>query len=256
MVNALSMLTSLEELQLGFQSPLSCPDPASRPPPPPTCFFIPILTYISFKGVSEYLDELVARIDVPRLIKLDITFFNQVVFYTPQLIQFISRTRTLNALEIARVILEDGAARVRLSSLTSGYGMLEVKIPRRELDWQILSLEQVCTSCLPPLSMLEDLHISEEAYWQSDWQDKIENVLWLELLHPFAAVKNLYLSEEFARRIVPALEELVGGGTTEALPALQIVFLEGFQPSGLVPEGTERFVAPRQVTDHPIGVAP
>ncbi|KAF8502639.1 hypothetical protein F5888DRAFT_1887337 [Russula emetica] len=35
------------------------------------------------------------------------------------------------------------------------------------------------------------------------WQDDVENTLWLELLHPFAAVKDLYLSEEFVLRIAP-----------------------------------------------------
>ena len=196
-----------------------------------------------------------ARIDAPRLNNLDITFFNQIVFDTPQFIQFISRTPTLKALEKAHVVFEDDAARVNLSSQTSGYGELKVKIPCRELDWQVSSLEQVCTSCLPPLSTLEDLYIYEDPYSQPDWQDNIENTLWLELLHPFTAVKNLYLSEEFAPRIVPALQELVGGRTTEVLPTLQNIFLEGLQPSGPVQEGIQQFVAARQVTGHPIAVS-
>ena len=79
----------------------------------------------------------------------------------------------------------------------------------------------------------------------------------LELLRPFTAVKNLYLSEEFARRIVPALQELNGGRTTEVLPALENIFLEGLKPSGPVHEGIGQFVARRhwQVTGHPIAVS-
>jgi hypothetical protein len=122
------------------------------------------------------------------------------------------------------------------------------------LDWQVSSLEQVCTWCLPSLSKLEDLYISEELSWRPNWQDNIENTLWLELLHPFTAVKNLYLSEEFARRIVPALLELVEGRMTEVLPALQTVFLEGLQTSGPVQEGIGQFVAMRQAS-HPIAVS-
>jgi hypothetical protein len=40
--------------------------------------------------------------------------------------------------------------------------------------------------------MLEDLHIYEKPYgpgWQ-ELQDNVENVIWLELLRPFASVKN------------------------------------------------------------------
>jgi hypothetical protein len=122
------------------------------------------------------------------------------------------------------------------------------------VDWQLSSLEQVCTLSLPPLSTLEDLYIHEVPDWRPDWHDNIENILWLELLHPFTAVKNIYLSEEFAPRIVSALQELVGGSTTEVLPTLQNIFLERLQPSGPVQEGIRKFVASRQVTSHPIAV--
>jgi hypothetical protein len=255
MTTALSTLTSLESLDLEFHSPQSRPDQASRRPPPRTWSVLTFLILFRFKGVDEYLDDLVARIDAPRLKTLDITFFNQIVFDMPHLIQFISRTPRLKPLEKARILFENGAARVKLSRHTYGFGELDVKIPCRELDWQVSSLEQVCTWCLPPLSALDELYISEEPSWQSDWQDNIENSLWLELLHPFTAVKNLYLSEEFARRIVPALQELVGGRTTEVLPTLQNIFLEGLQPSGPVQEGIGQFAATRQVISHPIAVS-
>jgi hypothetical protein len=83
----------------------------------------------------------------------------------------------------------------------------------------------------------------------------VEDVEWLDLLHPFRAVKNLYLSKESARRIVPALQELVGGRVTEVLPALQNIFLQGPEPSGPVQEGIEKFVVARQATSHPIVVS-
>ena len=107
---ALSMLTSLGILQLEFQSPRSRPHPSSRHLPPPTRFVLPVLTIFLFKGVSEYLDDLVARIDAPRLNSLDITLFNQIVFDTPQLIQFISRTPAMKALEKARFTFGRGTA--------------------------------------------------------------------------------------------------------------------------------------------------
>ena len=247
MITGLSTLTSLNFLQLKFQSPRSCPDQASRRPPPLTRFALPVLKDFKFKGASEYLDDLVAHIDAPTLNELSITFFNDIVFDTPQLIQFISRIPTLNALERASISFEDGAASIDLSS------RLNVKILCRKLDWQVSSLEQVCTSCLPPLPMLEHLYIREGPNWR---QDNIEDTLWLDLLHPFSAVKNLHMSQEVARRIAPTLQELVGGRTTEVLPTLQNILLTGFDPITPVPvpEGIEQFVARRQVANHPIAV--
>jgi hypothetical protein len=168
--------------------------------------------------------------------------------------QFISRTPGLKALEEVRVTFGDkilvpaDTAKIRLSSPTSGNGKLEVIVRCKELDWQVSSMEQVCTSCLP-LSTLEDLYILGQRDWQrqqSDRQDNIEDALWLELLHPFTTVKNLYLSEGFAPHIVHALQELVGGRATEVLPTLQNIFLERLQPSGALREGIEKFVATRQ----------
>jgi hypothetical protein len=254
MRTALSTLTNLESLRLDFQSPQSRPNRTSRRPFPPIRFVLPVLTIFVFRGVSEYLDDLVARIDSPLLDNLYITFFNQILFDTPQLIQFISRT-PLKALEKASVSFEDGAANIYLSSRTNRHRGLNVRIPCTELDWKVSSLEQVCALCLPPLSVLEDLDISEHPYVHSYCQDNVENTLWLELLHPFTAVKNLYLSEEVAQHIVPALQELVGGRATEVLSTLQNIFLEGLEPSGPIREGIGQFVSGRQFTGHPVAVS-
>ena len=80
-------------------------------------------------------------------------------------------------------------------------------------------------------------------------------MLWLRLLHPFTSVKNLYLSEEIARRIVPALQDLIGERVTEVLPTLENIFLEEGQRSGHVQEGIQQFVTMRQATNHPIAVS-
>ena len=257
MVTALSSSPTLDHLVIQFESPQSRPDWANRRLPPPTRAFLPVLTIFRFKGACEYLEDLVTGIDVPRLNKLYITFFNQIVFDTPQFIQFVRRSPTFETFEKALVVFEHGAARVNLtSSQISGYGRLKVKIPCMELDWQVSSMEQVCTLCLPPLSTLEDVYLYESLYSQPIWQDNIENTLWLELLQPFAAVKNLYLSKEFASRIIgPALQELTGGRMAEVLPTLQNIFLEELQPSGTVQEGIQQFIATRQVTSHPIAVS-
>jgi hypothetical protein len=82
MVTALSMLTRLHRLDLSFESPQSRPDWAGRRPPPPTRSVLPVLTRFVFKGVCDYLEDLVAHIDAPQLNRLEVTLFNQIVFDT------------------------------------------------------------------------------------------------------------------------------------------------------------------------------
>ena len=105
-----------------------------------------------------------ALIDTPKLSSLRVTLFCQTIFgVTPQFIQFISRTPNLEAFKEARLTFMNVAAGITLSSPNgSGYGVLKVKIICRLSNWQVISMGQVCTSCLPPLSSLDDLFIYED----------------------------------------------------------------------------------------------
>jgi hypothetical protein len=82
MVALLPGLSSLETLHLYFQSPQSRPDLERRRPPPLKRSVIPSLGDFWFKGVSEYLEDLVTCIDAPQLRFFDVIFFNQIDFDT------------------------------------------------------------------------------------------------------------------------------------------------------------------------------
>jgi hypothetical protein len=232
-VAPLSALSSLESLTLEFQSPQSCPDRATRRPPPSKRSVVPALHHFRFKGVTEYLEDLVTWIDTPQLDSLEIRFFNQIDFDIPRLAQFINRTPKLGKRR-ATVLFDGDFAHVRLSP-----GILEIAISCVELDWQLSSIEQVCNSSLHPLSTVEDP----------------EDPLWLQLFLPFTAVKNLYLSERFAPAIAATLQEFVGGRITEVLPSLEHIFVEGLEPSGPVQKDIGQFAAARQLSDHPIAIS-
>jgi len=74
--------------KLEFHSPPTHLNPASRDQLPRSV--LPILTSFLFRDISEYLEDLVARISAPLLHPLCIGFFMQLRFDTPQLHQFIS----------------------------------------------------------------------------------------------------------------------------------------------------------------------
>jgi hypothetical protein len=254
MVTLLSALSSLDELSLGFRSPQSRPGSESRTLHPPKRSILSVLHEFCFKGVTEYLEELMARIDTPRLNGMDITFFNQIDFDCPRLAQFINCTPNLRARDEAHVQFDDSTACITLRYLTSevDFGNLGINISCRERDWQLSSIEQVCNS-LPLLSMVEDLGID---HFQPVWKnDVVENTLWLGLFVPFTGVKDLYLCKEFAPGIAVALQELVGDRITEVLPSLQNIFFERLEPSGPFQENIRKFVAARQLSDHPITIS-
>ena len=256
MVTALSALTRLKKYCLEFRSPRSRPDRGRRRPPPPTRSVLPALTEFIFVGVSEYLEDFVARVDAPLLDRLEITFFRQVIFHTPRLAQFIGRTPNLMVHDEAHAIFSNFKAEFALPRAIRG---LSLEVQCSVSDWQLSMLAQICGSSLPLIPLLEHLYVHENEVNQSlqpSWQDDIENVQWLELLQPFTTVKVLYLSQDIAARIAPALAELVGARATEMLPALQSLFLEELHTLGRpVAEAIHKFVATRQLSDHPIAVS-
>jgi hypothetical protein len=254
MVTCLSALTKLERLCLEFHSLLSHPDGESRRPPPPTRSVLSSLTYFMFSGISEYLDDFVARIDAPMLDYLNI-IFRLSISDTPNLPQYISRTPNLRPYDEACLVFSDQGITLKSehSELPRARGFqVELDVPYGHPGW-FSSFAQICRSSFPHtfIASLENLYIREGELVQPE---EAEDGQWLELLHPFTAVKNLYLSKAMTLRIAPVLQELVGERVVEILPALQGLFLEKVT-AGPVQEAAEQFTAARQLFRRPIAVS-
>ena len=254
MVACLSTLTGLKSFGLGFRSPQPRVGRRTRRPPPLTRIALAALTKFRFKGNSEYLEDIVSLIDTPLLLHFKITFFHQLIFDTPLLRHFISRTETIKAHYRANVEFYDGHAGVRFSpqggaDVPEG---LSLEVSCTPSDWQLSCLAQVCSSSLPPLYTLEHLEIFS---YRSHWQDDIATSQWLELLLPFTSVKNLVLSDGFVPLVAPTLQKLARERVTEVLlPMLQKLQVEGPQQPKHVEEAIRRFIAARQLSGHAVAV--
>jgi hypothetical protein len=195
-----------------------------------------------------------ARIDAPLLDHLHITLFHQSIFHTPQLTQFISRTSKFKTHDTAHLIFSDVFA-----SVTAFDERLCFKIICSQSDRLLPSLTQICSSVFPRAVHLavEHLFILENPIAQPPlpWQDGVENSQWLDLFHPFTAVKHLYMSSEFMPRIVPFLQDLVEERVAEVLPALQNIFLEETLLFGPVHEAIGQFIGARQLAGHPVAIS-
>ncbi|KAI9510570.1 hypothetical protein F5148DRAFT_553454 [Russula earlei] len=252
LVTALSVISKLETLRLGFQVPLY---PASRPRPLLTRSFLPALTFLAFRGVHEYLEDLLTQIEAPVLTTLYVAFFMDIDFVLPQLHRLISQVESFNSCDSATVRTSDRAIRFAIFRESPQFTELFLEIRCRELDWQLSSLAQVCSSSFPFLSTLVHLDILDDDVPQSHWKDDMETTQWLELLAPLTAVKDLCLTHQVAPHVFQALKKLGEERViTEVLPALQNIFLEGLEPFGSVPRYVEGFVAARNLSGHPVAV--
>jgi hypothetical protein len=259
MVASLSGLAYLKSLIIEFPSPPSRRDPGNRRSPPTTRTSLPALTRLEFQVDSEYLEDFVARIDVPLLDSISITFFYQLRFDIPELARFIRRTTRFKELNETHVDFFDDDDMyhwgVQVGSLPPTRILddkSKFKILCEESGGLPLSLANICTSFFPSIYMVQHLHFHGLPL---SWHEEAEDLQWLDFFRPFTGVKNLYVSQMFARFIALALQDLVGERVTEVLPTLESIFLEDLHPLGPVEEAIGEFVAARQLSGHPVAVS-
>ena len=248
MATCLAALPQLEELIIGFQSP--------QPPPPPilplplTRTTLPALTYLEFRGVGEYLEDFIARINTPRLYSLDVWLFMDLIFGIPQLNNFIHNANRLELCKRAYIELYPWSARISIESPIP----LHLRFKCDRLDWRLSSITRLCDELFPFLSKVERLEINGDPDLQLEPQVDIEPTQWLELFQPFPAVQSLYVSKNLGPPIAHALGELTEERVAEVLPLLRSLSIGGPQPNGVILGGIEPFVTARQLSGHPITV--
>ena len=253
-VTPLAVMPNLKSLIIVFSSPLSRPE--NRRQPPPIRTVLPALTRFVFTGSSEYLEDFVSRIDTPLLDSVYITFFHQLISDIPRLVQSMGRSTRFQELKETHLGFDKFVVHVETHPprwFPSKKTVLGIS--SNAFVWQLSSLEQVITSCFPPIYTVEHLYIYNPPSKRGRLVDMENSIQWLEFFQPFTAVMNLYLSKKFAPSIAAALQELVGGRTTEVLPILQNIYLEQLQPSEPIEEGIQKFVAARQLSSQPITVS-
>jgi len=255
MVTCLSALTRLKRLSLVLQSPRSRAVRETRLLPRLTHVVLSTLTTFIFRGDSEYFEDIVAKIDTPLLTGLTLMSFNQLIFDTPRLRYFISRTEAFKSPHKASIVFNNFDVVVNLfrrdGSRMDEERVFWLEIPCRPLDWQLSSIVQVCMSALSPLPTLECLEIIS---CRDHRQDDVEDTQWLEVLHLFTSVKNLVLSEILSLPVAASLEKLSGENATEVLPTLQNLFLQVPHSSKPIEQAIGKYITARQLSGCPATV--
>jgi len=261
MVACLSTLTRLESLTLSIESPLPRPEWERRRT---SHALLRSPSYFRFRGAGEYLEDMMAdSIDAPLLDELIICFFNQSIYDTPRLAQFISRVPKIKTCNEVRIQLSTFVAFANVLSPPRTTVTNPSLLLQQGLGLPVFHLSHLVRlfSSLPQalIATVEGLVIIGHFLHDLVHDDRdFDPNLWRELLQPFTAVKDLYLDQITAPLIAHALQELVGESELELFPILQNIFLADWhlRPSGLapglVPEDIDQFVAARQLASHPI----
>ena len=246
LVTGLSTLVLLKRLMVGFLSPASSPPP-SMTLPPPRRTTLPSLTFLDFRGASEYLEEFVARIDLPALCVVSVKLFNQIFFEIPQLCQFI---RHLNALGSPNwVDITHAAEFVSVSFWDKDDShWCHFRTSCRRLDWQLSFITQISSELSPLLSGIYTFSISRTQADVLPTLEDVDSTQWLELFRLFTHVKEVTV---FEQGLLPSIVEALGAEemSTEILPELTSLRLGGYpwssSDSASVGIAAEQFVARR-----------
>ena len=233
MVTGLAALTRLDHLWICFKSPTSRLEPIYLPFV--TRDVLPSLIAFNFRGSSEYLEHLMARIDTPRLQYFEITYFNQLDFWVPQLSQFIGRMENHGLAQFQGAQVHFHTDNICLELRVNreederhpSYLLFTLHISCKWLDWQVFHLAQILGQSPAVVSGVDDLSIDEvDLHLEPGRKGNIDDTDWLQLLRPFTAVKMLRGSKQLAGHIALALDAVNGEMVTEELRSLVLPLLE------------------------------
>ena len=243
-VVGLAALSRLKYLTLGFRWAPSDPNPVRQPPITRTV--LPALTRFCFAGFFWYLEHFVAQIDAPQLDCLEIEYLEywdeeEVADYQiPQLCKFIDRSEELKLSSFRRMDLHIQPNTVIIEPVQEGQSSFKLSVQDEGIN-QVLS--QICGM----LTNVDRLFISSGV---TEYYSEIgDDILWLQLLRPFTAVKALSVQGELSRHVAIAFKNLTGERAAEVLPALELLFLQNW-PMAYVDE----FVTVRQDVGRPVTV--
>ncbi|KAH9168951.1 hypothetical protein EDB89DRAFT_2244973 [Lactarius sanguifluus] len=229
MVESLAVLTRLRTLSIALDEKTSSPSDQRRSrPDPPLRTILPALTTFHYRGYSEYLEDLLAQIDMPRLYDVRIEYFTHEI-QAPELSRFADRTENLKPDQFSRaeVSFYPDVAYVGLDCPRGGrrQARLSLKILDQEwLDMQVSCIVRVLGQLVPMFSNVDHLDANGDHVYSRG----IDITDWLPFFRLFPVVETLHLSGGVAAYVVSGLEETADPEetVTDVLPALRLIWLD------------------------------
>ncbi|KAH9034426.1 hypothetical protein EDB84DRAFT_65405 [Lactarius hengduanensis] len=173
------------------------------PPPPEERTVLPVLNCLNFRGIAEYLEGLVARIDAPRLGDIEITLFNGFIFGPSELSKFIDRIEMQKSPLRAEILSSERAISISVTQ-SEASTRLELQVSCKPLARQLSYLAEICDGLSAFLLGVEHLRISATQPPRNDRNHRI----WAKLISPFRGAKCVHVAGDHSKDIVRALQLL------------------------------------------------
>ncbi|KAH9018046.1 hypothetical protein EDB84DRAFT_662750 [Lactarius hengduanensis] len=243
LTNPLSGRAHLRSLSLHFP-----PTDHYLSPPSGERIVLPVHTRLNFRGTTEYLECLVARIDAPRLGNIEITFFKKLIFDVSKLGKFIDRIEMQKLYQRAHML--SSGRDITISLIQPGTPTrLKLQVFCEPLSEQLSSMARICNHFSALLFNVEDLRVSATRH-----QDISYFGQWLEPIRSFTGVKWIHLDGNLSVNVVRGLQLLERGSET-VLPSLHTLHIAQPGPRHApLREAVVSFMISRRLSCRPIAV--
>ena len=260
-------------VQFATQTPPPAPPYSTNTAPSPFMrhVVLPALCYFEFRGTSEFLETLVARIkSTPSLVRTHVSFFDQSSLEIPKISQFVSRIAAQRELSFeAQVHLRKDGVLISFSRPEGERGLegagkegapgptgppyaaeewLRLHVSCVQLGQQVPSMAQICRQISPLLlSGVRKLEIVSSAM-PLGTHDVADASEWVGLFHTFNGVKELHVSYRSVPDVARTLRHVAqeSAGAEVLLPALRDLHFDWFASKW--EDAVASFLAARQLS--------
>ena len=251
--DALSELAQLQSISLRFSS---ATDPFLSRSPPDRRVVFPALTSLKFQGLANCLENLILRMDAPRLADIQVTLSHTSMYYLPNLGKFVDRIEMHKSHHQARILSSERAISISLTQHGAST-CFTLRLLTKRLSEQLFVMSSILSDFSAFLLNVDDLCISATQASESTQEGGIYNEQWQELLKPFTGVKWLHLNvnHSTSSKILCASQNISWLPQTTVLPALYKLYLPHLGPRHVpLSEAVVLFMTSRWRSGNPIGV--
>ena len=244
----LSGMAQLRSLSLHL---LSTADTISPSPLPRERVILRVLNRFNFRGTTKYLEDMVARIDAPSLLDIEIASSDDTIFDLSNLSQFIGRVELPKSYHRAHILSSEGD--ISISFIQTGTPTcLRLKLLSKSLRLQLSSMARIRAHFHVLLFNVEDLCI--DVTRQSRERGRLYGEAWLEIIASFTSVKWFHASKDLLTLAFHALQSPHTRRYT-VLPVLHKLYLSqpGSPHAPLMDEIVSLMIS-RRLSGHPIVV--
>jgi hypothetical protein len=248
LTNTFSGMVQLQSLSLHF---ISTANQLTSPPPSRELVVLPTLTRLNLQGTTEYVEQLVARIDTPLLGDIEVTFVEKSNFDLSQLCKFITRIGMHKSPRRVDILSSEHA--ISISLTRPGYPTrLKFQSLREPVSEQLFIMARIFYQFSAFLFNVEDLRICAQR--RPSQGDALYIERWLDYINSFIGVKWLHVSGNLSNKIVQSLQ-LRDGQLKSVLPALQKLSISQPWPRHtLLREAVVTLLVSSRLSRHPLVV--